>query len=238
MAFETISRIGTMQSGDTNNGGNVTLTFDVAPSENDLVVLFGGNGDNDGVGNIGPSTAGYTQAALRYSADEPFSTGVWWKVMGGTPDTTVTGQGSGNSQEGTAYFAIVLRNADTTTPMDATPVELDQGAAQPDCPSITTVSDGAWVFAYFASTSIGSPGITGWPTGYDDDQAQLAGLDTRAHRCGISRKVVSTAGADDPSAYTVSTSGDNYCITVAVRPATVPVVASATNGRNIALGIL
>lgn len=211
-----ITIVGTPQSGTNSNGGDVTLTFDGTPAQNDVVVVIGGNGDNDGAGAIGPSTAGYTQQALRYDANESFSYGVWTKVLGASPDATVVCQGSTDIAEATVYLSYVLRGVDTTTPMDATPTEFDDGTTTtPDPPSITTVTDLAWVIAIAAHGWQDAP--TGYPSGYINTVGAGA-LDSRRMGIGAATKEVTPAGAENPGTFTLSGSRDAYSMTVAMRP--------------------
>ncbi len=120
-----ITIVGTPQAATGGNGSDVTLTFDGTPAEDDYVLLFGGSHDEDGTPAVGPSTAGYTEEALRQDSNEVFSEGLWGKFLGATPDTTVVGKGSGDTQELTAYFCWVLRGVDLTTPWTYTPEEVD-----------------------------------------------------------------------------------------------------------------
>ncbi len=215
-----ITIIGTPQTGTGGNGSDVTLTFDGTPAEDDLVVLFGGSHDEDGTPAVGPSTGGYTEQALRQSSDEVFSEGVWTKRLGATPDATVVGKGSGDTQELTAYFCWVLRGVDTTTPMDAAVVEFDQGSTtNPDPSEITTVTDGAWVIALQANYK--HPTIT-YPSGYINT-VDAAGSETKRIGIGGATKEVVTAGAEDPGTFTYQNARDCYCFTVAVRPSGVAV---------------
>jgi hypothetical protein len=74
----TISIIGTPQAGSAINGGNVTLTFNVTPSQNDVVVVFGGSGTFRTPLPAAPT--GYTQIAIHESGSDIWF-GAWYKIM-------------------------------------------------------------------------------------------------------------------------------------------------------------
>ena len=135
-----ITLIGTVQTGSATNGNDVTLTFDGSPAENDVVILVGGHGDNGAGGNAGAT--GYTEVGK--ISDANFEFGVFYKVMGATPDTDVTGQGDGVVQTGTAYASYMLRGVDTSNVSDTAVTTNTTPDAAFDSPSITTVTDAAW----------------------------------------------------------------------------------------------
>jgi hypothetical protein len=93
-----------------NNGNNVTLTLDAVtpPQEGDVVVVWGGHGDavTTLTAPSGNSSGTYTQIAVHTGSTPIF--GAWYQVMGATPDATITGFGSGNNQDATAYGCFVL----------------------------------------------------------------------------------------------------------------------------------
>ncbi len=210
-----ITIVGTPQGANAFNGGDVTLTFDGTPAEDDVVVLFGGFHDEDDSPEVGPSTAGYTERARRQTSGEVFAEGVWTKPLGATPDTTVVGKGSGDVQELTAYMCWVLRGVDTTTPMDAVIVEFDQGStANPDPSEITTVTDDAWVIALNANHKHPS---TSFPSGYINT-VTVSGTETRNIGIGGATKEIASAGAENPGTFTIQNARDTYCFTVAIRP--------------------
>ena len=213
-----ITLIGTPQIATAGDGNDVTLVFDGSPVEDDMLLLMGGNGDNNGAGDIGPSTGGYANQALRQTSDESFSEGVWTKFMGATPDTEVIGQGSGVAQEATVYVAYMLRGVDLTTPMDTAVVEFDQGTSpNANCSAIVTVTDLALVVAFGAWGW--NAAATGFPSGYTDTESEGA-LDTRRIGLGTALKLgVTPAGSEDPGNFTGQGNRDTYCMTVAVRPA-------------------
>lgn len=216
-----ITQVGTVQAGNATNGADVTLTFDGSPAEDDLVLLVGGTGDLDAAGDIGPVESGYTQRALFRGpgGSPPFSGGVWTKPLGVTPDSSVTGQGSGNAAEGTAYASVVLRGVDLASPLDITIVETGPTTgADADLDGGTIVTDGAWVFLYVVTSgNIGS--FSSSPSGYTTEAVQ-EGVDTvRAHLI-LSSKADLAPGAEDPGAYDWQSSTTWYGFFIAIRPET------------------
>ncbi|KKL19659.1 hypothetical protein LCGC14_2463240 [marine sediment metagenome] len=109
------------------------------------IVIYGHCADS--VVTPGVQTAGYTDIWTDHSQNAPgYDSG--YKVMGATPDTIISFvQDSAFSGEDTAGVLQVWRGLDTTTPEDATPTGAGGSSGMPDCPSITTVTDGALVFA-------------------------------------------------------------------------------------------
>ncbi len=65
--------------------------------------------------------------------------------MGATPDTVI-GFNQADTED-TCGVIQVWRGQDLTTPEDTTPTIASSGNGMPDSPSITTVTDGALVFA-------------------------------------------------------------------------------------------
>jgi len=212
-----ITMVGTAQSGTAANGADVTLTFDVTPQQNDVVILWGGIG---GTGTFGPVTAGYT-AIITDSATAPRG-GMWYKVMGSTPDTNVVGAGSGSASNAVVYGSVVLRGVDTANVLDVAATGTFDGATTtaPDSPSITTVTNNAWIIA--AAVKRGANSTPGSISGY----TYLAGgaaTDTNRVSSHAAYKVKTTAGADDPAAWSTWTgetgAGNWDAFTAAIRPA-------------------
>lgn len=214
-----ISLIGTPQSGSNTNGGDVTLTFDVAPSQNDVVVVFGGYETASAA--IGPSTAGYTNVVAQLTGTHGLS--LDYKVMGASPDTTVVCQGGGAAADAVVYVAYVLRGVDTGTVQDAAPTPTSASSGAPDPLTITTVTDGAWVLAFAVSkVNDATPGTI---SGYSNHVSGNA-TDTNPYTAAGATKLVATAGAEDPGAWSSWASAGWRARTWAVRPAVLPTVTT------------
>ena len=204
-----IALVGTAQSANINNGDNVTLTFDVGPSEGDYVIVFGGHGNF--VKSVTVPGSDYTEIALNLTTGPP--SGAWYKKMGATPDTDVLCYGSGHNSDGTAYASYVFSGMDDTTPMDVAATELQQSSV-PNGPSITPVTSGAWVVSVAMNVALDStPGtMAGWSNIVTD-----LGFDSRA--CSIGGGTLEwTSGAVDPPAWTTWTADQNFTVTIALRP--------------------
>lgn len=142
----TITRVGDVgNSEETATSVEVTLPTSL---ENDIVIVTVSNtgvvtSDRD----IGISTSGYTEISELWGDDTyEANVGVFWKRMGGTPDTTVTGTTNANSGNGLVILASVFRGVDTTTALDVTSTTATGiNSSTPNAPSITPVTDGSLV---------------------------------------------------------------------------------------------
>lgn len=214
--------VGTPQGGIATNGGDVTLTFDVAPAENDVVVVLGGYSCTGSAptNSPGPKTAGYT--TMHQFSNTNLGLSASYKVMGATPDTSVTcaGFAGGNSQRAAAaYSSYVLRGVDTANVEDAiaTTVGPISDGTEPDNPSITTVTDSAWVIIA-ACTARHTSKVLAAPTGYIND-ILLEGDDTERYHFGSATREIATPGAEDPGAWSwqdLALGQEWYAITVAI----------------------
>lgn len=195
---------------NATNGGNVTLALTGA-QENDIVLVFGGHPFRSGSVAAGISTAGYTTL---FSADTTpnVSFVVAWKRMGASPDANVVGLGSGNASDATAYGAYILRGVDTTTAIDTA----TQNAVGVDAPSITTVTDLAWVVVCTGTAVVDS--TPGTITNYTNI-GNTAGNDTVDITIACATREIATAGAENPGAWSSLTSTNARSVTVALRPA-------------------
>ena len=111
-----------------------------APVEDDIVVVCAHISDNSSP----PTLAGYTTAASGSASDGyDSSLVVFYKIMTGTPDTSVTIDGNGNATDGQTAVVFVFSGVDTTTPLDVTPtVSQVINTVLADPPSITVGAGG------------------------------------------------------------------------------------------------
>ena len=213
-----ISIIGTPQAAGIQNGGNVTLTFDVSPAQNDYVLVFGGyavDASLDFTPAPGPSTAGYTTIQQDTTGTGP-AIYVGYKKMGASPDANVVCLGSLDTGTGTAYGCVVLRGADLTNFQDQTAVVKVVTAGVPDCSAITTQTADAWVIA-MALEQIGLADATrGTVTGYTAVSAATGG-DTLDAGVAAVRKTIASPASDDPGAWSSWTTTTYRAVTVAIR---------------------
>lgn len=203
-------------------------------------------------GNPGVTTTGYTE--------EPSSTDLYsndtrdanvsanWKIMGSTPDTSVTVSGFNNAANGGGTVVQVWRGVDQTTPMDTTVTTTsasNQSASSPNSPSITPVTTGAYVLSGGLGTDDTTPLTKTAPTGYTNAVTVTGTGSTMSVTVGIASKAW-TSGAENPAAWTggeTSTSDSWGAFSIALRPAFAPTVTtqaessvtqtSATTNGNI-----
>jgi hypothetical protein len=204
-------------TGTSNNGGNVTLTFDTItpPLEDDIVVVFGGHG----VGTttlsapVGNTSGAYQQIGIHTGSAPIF--GMWYQRMGATPDTSVLCSGGGNNADAGDYGCYVLSGVDTTTALDATATTAGPTtSANPNAPSITTVNANSWVIACAGSDIFDtSPGTI---SGYSN---QLSASRNETNDLSIAAATFLNVGADaeDPAAWDTWGSATWYAITAAFR---------------------
>lgn len=232
VAHAAISFIGSAEN-SAINGGDVTLTLPAMLADDLVIVSYGIGITTDQV--MAMVTAGYTKVADLY-ANDTFDTnlGVFWKVMGATPDTTAIVDGLGGLNAAVAAVAMVFRDVDTTTPMDVTPTTATGiDTFHPDPPSIDHANPaGVWTVIAGASghdTAGAGSGVYTFPTGYTVNAIDRAADDTNDVTVGMG---YNTAPADpeDPGVMTHD-SVDNVAYswaaaTLALRPA----VAGAAGG--------
>jgi len=208
----------------TEGTSSTTLTVTLPTTQQGDVCYFVFSTNQTIGGSTHTASAGWDELSTRVSGTR--RTTVFRKVMGASPDTSVTGttSTSTNSRRGIVYC---LRGNDTTTSEDATTTSTAYTTStNPNPPSITTVTNGAWVLA-IASTTVN---MTAEPSGYTNPAYTGTSGGTSV---GVSSIEKATAGAEDPGTYTAA-SGTWAAFTVAVRPAAVVV---RSGGRLIG-GIL
>lgn len=136
-------------AGSTTVGASMSLTALTGGSGStaqtgDIVVVLVGIG-SQGVNAPTMSTTGYTTIATLYADDtNDANLLVAYKVMGGTPDTVVDTNPSGNNARALAAAVHVWRGVDTTTPLDVTSTTATGiNTGQPTPPAITPVTSGS-----------------------------------------------------------------------------------------------
>ena len=215
-----ITLVGVGQDGSANNGNNVTLTFSVAPIEDDVVIVLGTNGNDGDAQSIALVTSGYTEEG-DLSVAEEYHTKVWSKRMGASPDTTVEIDGGGDAQDAVVALSYVLRGVDTTTLLDAVVTTAQQGGNDWDPASIVTVTDDAWVLVMGATGANGTPSSD--PTNYINPISRGRVDTNRTSAAGATREIASN-GTEDPGAFTWTASPAGG-FTIAIRPAPAAVLS-------------
>jgi len=206
--------IGTPQSGSVIDGQNVTLTFSTTPQAGDMVILWGGHPHRAG-SVLGPSTAGYIPITTNTAAAPNF--GVWYKIMGGSPDSTVVGRGTANTADATAYAAYVIRGFDQSQPFDvASTTAGPTTSTNPNPPAITTNTMNVLVMALSGSqvldTTPGTIDLYG-------NTVSASGDDTNDISVAGATRVIVGQRAEDPVAWSSWSSGAWFSVTLAIKPA-------------------
>lgn len=200
----------------SEGAGTEDKTLPGSPVEGDVVIvmLAGDNaiGTDSGSGIV---TSGYDRFLL--SSDNSPGRQAGLKVLGSTPDTVVTLDQPTAGLKPYAGLLQVWRGVDTGTPIDDTPTSATGGTGAPDAPSFATVTDGALRVLLGFLDDDDSAGASSAPSGYTDFLASDTGGSTGA-TVMIASKVATTAGAEDPGAFT-STSDAWAAVHFALRPA-------------------
>jgi len=199
----------------------LTGGIDTQAREGDLVIAVAGLSMTTDQ-NITCNTAGFTELADLYANDtEDAQLAAYWKIMGSTPDTSVSiSFGTAGVGDGRTFVVHVYRGVDPTTPFDVTSTTATGiDAAAPNPAAITPVTAGAWVVVGGVGTWTGTPSA---PSGYTGLKFETAAA-TRPITVSIAYRAYNPAGlAADPGAfggYANTTSDSWAAITMALRPA-------------------
>ena len=206
-----------------NAGTSIDLTaltggIGSAAEADDIVLLL--RTSTVGMSSLDLSVSGYTRRtnlAPGVAFNDTVNHEVFWKLMPGTPDTSIT-LPLASVIAAQSAIALVFRGVDLTTPFDATDATVTStSTAIPNPAQITTATDDA-VAVVMASSNSGDTTVTS-PSGYSTAIAVTIG-DSTSYAC---YKSVPTAGAENPAAFTNITNpsgADIYaCTTLALRPA-------------------
>lgn len=170
MAIEYVGRKTTSGNGVSSATLNLSSfaageTTPATIQEGDLVVVVLGRSSTSNL-TLSLTTSGYTKLLDIYSDDSvDANMGVFYKFMGSTPDTTVAIP-AGNNNDGYVFEVFVFRGVDQTTPVDVTTLSASGiNGANINPPSITPVTDGAWLLVggvntYGSAPSASPSGIT------------------------------------------------------------------------------
>jgi len=152
---------------------------------------------------------------------------ILWKVVSDAASEPATYEpssvGSSSGAWGNTLTVVTLRGIDNTTPIDAfNTIEDDLDTATPVCPSLTTVTAGAYVFAFAMTSTNADPVYVS-----NDNGGALAAEEYRdAGTFDCSQVVVwftqGTAGATGDTTFTYTNAGGGWdwaTTHVAVRPA-------------------
>jgi hypothetical protein len=148
-----------------------------APVEDDIVVVCAGVSDNNS--GAQPTLSGYTLAAEGTISDSQQSgLAVFYKVMTGTPDTSITVTGNANGTDAQAVAVLVFKGVDTSTPLDVTStVTLTTNTVLADPPSITSSSSNKGAILL----GIGAGGHNDGVQTFSDSASEYDGFVTLGH---------------------------------------------------------
>lgn len=151
--------------------GNLTGGIDTHVQEGDLVlaaVAFNQSFDT-GISN----SDGFTELADLYQNDiNDINLGVYSKVMGGSPDTSITFTFSSSAFPISAV--MVFRGVDTGTPVGAVGTNTQSNTGQPDPPSRTIPSGGLYFCAGAAASKPLNGGISDFTASDMDEMVTLS----------------------------------------------------------------
>jgi hypothetical protein len=205
------------------NGANATVNLPAGTAQNDVVYAAFIESTAATNLNLVMATAGYTELADLYADDViDANLGVFRKRQGATPDSTAVADGSGVGADGVSLAVVVLIGVDTTTSEDATTTTATGiSSPTPDPPSITTVTNNAWVIAIGGSTE---PDIPTAPTNYTNLIESNEPSEANPSNIMMATREIVSFGAENPGTFggIVGDMDDSWCAaTVAVRPAAV-----------------
>jgi hypothetical protein len=190
---------------------NLTGGANTAPLEGDLVVIAVATGSDV---NQPQTVTDYTQIASLYSNGENRDTNLWvgYKVMGSTPDTTVTIPGTGTVDDAQTVAIHVWRNlrfVNGTTNISTT-------SAIPNPPSITVSEANSVVLVVGAGAH--DSGIDTFSASYANNFITTGSNDSDDSTIGMGSVDRPTPGVYDPPAFTFSASddSDNSCAAVTI----------------------
>lgn len=227
-------------SKDGNAAQDMTLTLPTT-LENDLVIISVAIADDDGAdldmdASGALSGAGYTEVTDVFADDggSNLDLGVYWKIMGSTPDTSVTIDAQAGNDASVVAVCIAFRGVDTSTPMDVTPVggarintmDPDPGPIDHNNPS------GVWTVIAGASAYTGGDGAQTYtfPTGYTENAIDRDHNDTTDGTVGMGYRESGVSDPEDPGAmaHSIADSANfaSATTTIALRPARVPTVTT------------
>lgn len=199
------------QSQDASSGAN-NISLPGGTSEGDIVIVVVGA---DSATVEGLTSSGYTEIYNTTTGVPEMQ--VWYKIMGGTPDTVV--EITNDSTFKSVAIVQVWRGVNQTTPIDDTRT-VAEGTGIPNPPSFTTVTDGALVFAVGAIDDIDISATITAPSGYTNLLAADCGIFNVNGGATVmmASMLKATAGAENPAAFGGTGSDDWDAITFALRP--------------------
>lgn len=223
---------GTANSATTGANFASSLTgltggIDTEPRPGDLVIVYTGIAAGSAITcgiDTGVST-GWTSDLLPSANDVRDCTlKNFYKIMGATPDTSVTCISGNNSSYSSMFAAIVLRGVHQTTPKDVNSVGTNGINGAPiNSTAITPVTAGACIVSGGINTGTGTPtAITAAPAAFTNLVTTMRNTPSVDANIAIAIQLGWTSGAVDPGDFTGATLGVDdsmAAISMAIRPA-------------------
>lgn len=212
----------TAQAGPGPHGA---LTFDISGmgvQEDDLLVaLCIESGSNTWASETGwtdfPNVASQGQVSRR----------LYYKLSGVSEGNPAFDAGSAFT--GNYGIIAAFRGVDTTTPVEASTVGTEGESNSPNPPSVTTLTDGAWVVALESNDDNDNTSGSPYPTGYTGiqygDQTDGGGPGG-----GMAYKEIATAGAENPGTFSIANTEEWITDSLALKPASTGVTLTADAG--------
>lgn len=150
---------------------------------------------------------GYSPAHADLHSDDDFDTNlqVSYKLMGGTPDASLSIPASDSTDSGVAVAIFAFRGVDSSSPVDiAATSAIGSNSGVVDPPAITPLSRGAWIVVCGGSASADAVDFTN-PGGdlsavTNHFRSVVAGAATRA-ASAVGMKIDWSSGQFDPSVW-------------------------------------
>lgn len=228
-AAATLVYVGGYSLGYLGTTSNISVTLtsltggvEAAPAENDVVIVYFATGSNASSRDfyIGSN---FTRLARLY-ADDTADTHleVAYKVMGSSPDTSVSiVGGTGNAADGGAVAVHVWRNADTRLPIEVLSTATGTNSVLCNPPSITPTLNGAVILAGGGGGHTAGGGRTFGAAALSNFVTVGSQNDTYDSTVGVG-SFAWTSGAYDPAAFTFSTTDSTNYSWAAVTLALIP----------------
>jgi len=203
---------------------NVSLTdlsggANTAPQQGDIIVLAVAVGSN--VATTSQSVSGYTTVANLFS-DDTHDTTLWvgYKIMGPTPDTTVTIPASGNASLGPLFAQTVALQVWRNVAFDNFSVATNINGVLANPPPITTQYDESQVLVIGAGAHV--DGTDTYSASYASNFLSVGANDTFDSTIGMGSVARPIAGLYDPPAFTFSGTSSTLnswaAVTLSLRP--------------------
>ena len=203
-------------------GGTVTLPG--TPLEDDIVIV----GIGHDVFRPPITTSGYTNLYNRGSATN-LGVDLGYKVMGGTPDSTVVFTNPDDTGRATAGVIQIWRGVDLSTPIDdPTATSATGTTGTPNPPSYTTITAGALRMAFGVLDDDDVAASVSAPSGYTNLLAEETGTAPSGATVMLASKEAGAPGAEDPAAF-----AGGYDAWSAVHFALRPVASGGWTGKII-----